>query len=109
MACADKLTIYLYYRVLSTGTLTRLRNNAQFHGIFPMWAVEIPVLASVISRKCNRHIALTVCKHHILQISAGSVLAVTILRNLVAGKWVFPSSTQLLDSSTSTTHVHVEV
>jgi len=109
MACTDKLTIYLYHQALSTGTLTRLRNNAQFHGILLMWAVENPVPATEISRKCNPHITLTVCKHHILQFSARSVLAVTILRNLVAGKWVLPSNTQLLDSSTSTSHVHMEV
>jgi len=90
MVCTDKLTTYFYHQVLSTGTLPRLRNNAQFHEILPTWAVAIPVPASVISRKCNPRVALTVCKHHILQISEGSVLAVTILRNLVAGKWGAP-------------------
>jgi hypothetical protein len=109
MSCTDKLTIYFYHQVQSIGTLLCLRNNAQFHGILLTWAVAILVPASVIPRKCNPRVALTVCKHHILQISVESVLAVTILRNLVAGKWVLPSDTLRLDSSTSTSHAHVEV
>jgi hypothetical protein len=102
MSCTDKLTIYFYHQFLSTATLPCLRNNDQFHGILQTWAVAIPVPASVTSCKFNSRVALTVCKHYILQISAGSLLAVTILRNLVAGKWVLPS-----DTTFGQQHVHI--